>query len=221
MLQLYPANETEFAMVRFPTDGCLQAALQDPDVQLMLRLREGDRAAFDALYDRYASRVRAVITHLMGNNRQTEDLTQDVFLRLYRARKTYVVGAKFSTWLFTIVNNVVLNARRSLARRREVSGNVDTGQGETLLESGDFGMELVTPDMLATRSELQSLVQAGVGQLADRQRRAVALCDFEGLCYADVAEALGTSPDAAKSLIHRGRTALRRILEPQVETGSL
>ena len=208
-------------MVRFPLDGVIQAALQDPDVQLMLRVREGDQQAFDQLYERYAQRVQALITHLLGSSRQTDDLTQDVFLRLYRARKTYVVGAKFSTWLFTIVNNVVSNARRSLARRREISGTFDLLPGEESWDPTYFGVVTETPEALASERETQMLVQAGMEQLVERQRRAITLCDFEDLSYAAVAEALGTSSDAAKSLIHRSRNSLRKILEPHVEEGSL
>ena len=92
-------------------------ATLDPDVRLMLRVRDDDAAAFEELMLRYQNRLVTVLEHLMGERTQAEDLAQDVFLRVYRSRKTYVAGSKFSTWLFTIANNVASNALRSLARR--------------------------------------------------------------------------------------------------------
>lgn len=207
-------------MVRFTKSSAVKAALTDPDVQLMLRVRAGDDAAFEALFRRYNERVQAVITYLMGNRQSTEDLAQEVFLRVYRARQNYVVGAKFSTWLFTIVNNVVSNARRSLARRREVNivfDDSDGGHVENLWRDSSVD----SPVQVAEHKELRYLVQTGVSQLGERQQAAVSLCDFVGMTYAGVAEELGTTPDAAKSLIHRGRMSLRKMLEPRVRCGDV
>jgi len=207
-------------MVRFTNSSAVNVALNDPDVQLMLRCRAGDDAAFDELYRRYDERVQGVITYLMGNRQCTEDLAQDVFLRVYRARHNYVVGAKFSTWLFTIVNNVVLNARRSLGRRREVNLAFDDDENSHT-ESLWHDSRVASPSQVAEHRELQDLVQDGVRRLGDRQRAAVSLCDLVGLTYADVASELGTTPDAAKSLIHRGRMSLRKALEPHVRCGDV
>ncbi len=207
-------------MVRFSDSSAVQAALRDPDVQLMLQLRGGNQAAFDRLYAKYLPRVLALITHLMGHSRHTEDLAQEVFLRMYRARRSYEAGAKFSTWLFTIVNNVVSNARRSLLRRREINLSVEATGGnplETLGRDTRYG----TPERAAERKELRELVRGGVNQLSDRQRAAVSLCDFQGLTYTGVADAMGTSPDAAKSLIHRARGSLRKMLQPHARGGEL
>src|SRR5205085_5059291 len=94
--------------------------LHDPDVRLMLEVRDDKAAAFEELMLRYQNRLVTVLEHLVGRRDLAEDLAQDVFLRVYRARKRYVAGSKFSTWLFTIANNVAFNALRTLARRREV-----------------------------------------------------------------------------------------------------
>ncbi len=87
--------------------------LRDPDVRLMLEVRNDSAAAFEELMLRYQNRVVTVLEHLVGSRDTAEDLAQDVFLRVYRSRKRYVPGSKFSTWLFTIANNVASNARRS------------------------------------------------------------------------------------------------------------
>ena len=92
--------------------------LHDPDVRLMLEVRDDNAAAFEELMLRYQDRLVTVLDHLVGQRDLAEDLAQDVFLRIYRSRKSYVPGAKFTTWLFTIANNVASNARRSQSRRQ-------------------------------------------------------------------------------------------------------
>src|SRR5438552_17544270 len=87
----------------------------------MLEVRNDSASAFSELMLRYQSRVLTILENLVGNRDLAEDLTQDVFLRVFRARKTYEPGAKFSTWLFTIANNVASNSVRNRSRRKEVA----------------------------------------------------------------------------------------------------
>jgi len=94
---------------------------QDPDVRLMLQVRDDNAGAFEELMQRYQNRLISLMTHLVGKRDMADDLAQDVFLRIYRARKRYVPGSKFSTWMYTIANNVASNALRGLARRKEVN----------------------------------------------------------------------------------------------------
>ncbi len=110
------------------SDSALQKAqkyeLLDPDVRLMLKVRDGNAAAFQAIVDKYQNRLIGVLDHLVPGKGQ--DLAQDVFLRVYRARETYVPGAKFSTWLFTITHNVASNAIRKLATKKRSQYSVVT-----------------------------------------------------------------------------------------------
>ena len=101
--------------------------LHDPDVRLMMLVRAGDAAAFTELVERYRNRLLTVLEPLVGNHEQAEDLAQEGFLRVFKASHRYEPGAKFSTWLFTIANNVASNALRSRSRRREVG--VPEGNG--------------------------------------------------------------------------------------------
>src|SRR5688572_33080835 len=103
-------------------------ALRDPDIRLMLRVRDDDSAAFAELVGNYQHRLVGIMHHLVGNAEEAEDLAQEVFLRVYRNRKKYRPRAKFSTWLFTIANNLALNALRSRSRRPAIPLNVrDSG----------------------------------------------------------------------------------------------
>ena len=108
----------------------------DPDVRLMLRVRDDDADAFRRLVERYQDRLTSVLTYQVGDADRAEDLAQEVFLRVYRSRKRYEPGAKFSTWLFTIANNVGLNALRTLSRRKEVRVPIQTPD-----QTGEFTLQ--------------------------------------------------------------------------------
>src|SRR6266446_3423376 len=98
-----------------------QLALRDPDTRLMIAVRDDQPGAFEELVERYQHRLIAVLHHLVGNAEEAEDLAQEVFLRVYRARKKYRARCKFSTWLFTIANNLALNALRTRQRKPVVA----------------------------------------------------------------------------------------------------
>lgn len=204
-------------MVRFSDSS----AASDPEANLMVQVRAGSEEAFNELVRRYEDRVRGIITHLMGGTAYSEDLTQDVFLRVYRARHSYVVEAKFSTWLFTIVNNVISNARRGLARRREVSFDHNFTKSHRFTQSFSVSVQDAAPSRHAESTEVTSLVRGCINRLVPRQRTAIELCDIQGLSYSRVAKAIGTSPDAAKSLIHRGRLNLKQMLATHVQRGNV
>src|SRR4051794_38429586 len=100
-----------------PGNTTQQMMLRDPDVALMVRVRDADDStAFAGLVENYQSRLVGVLQHILGRHEEAEDLAQEVFLRVYRSRKKYRPKAKFATWLFTIANNLALNALRG--RRR-------------------------------------------------------------------------------------------------------
>src|SRR5262249_46357256 len=146
---------------------------------------------------------------------------QDVFLRVYRARKTYVPGSKFSTWLFTIANNVASNALRSSSRRREVHvapPRPDESQGVRLDEMAKAASGLM-PARQLDKAEMRDIVRLAIESLNDRQRMAVLLSKFEDMSYADIADAMGLTPKAIKSLVSRARENLREVLTPYLERG--
>jgi RNA polymerase sigma-70 factor (ECF subfamily) len=177
----------------------------------MLRAKEGDDDAFAQLVTAYQDRLINIFYHLVQNQDAAEDLTQDVFLRIYRARRGYVPTARFSTWLFRIANNLVSNSRRDKGRRKEITL---TGS-----ESGPLGPR--PQEQLATEKSafLPAVVQRALETLNDRQRIAVLLHKFEDMSYEDIAEAMEMSPAAVKSLLSRARENLRVALEPYMQIG--
>jgi RNA polymerase sigma-70 factor (ECF subfamily) len=203
--------------------SALNYELHDPDVRLMLEVRDDKAAAFEELMLRYQNRLVTVLEHLVGRRDVAEDLAQEVFLRVYRARKTYVPGSKFSTWLFTIANNVASNSLRSQSRRREVNWKARPGEstGANTLDQMAQAASSLMPTRQADKSEMCAVVREAIGTLNERQRLAVLLSKFENMSYEDIAETMQMSPQAIKSLLSRARGNLRAVLEPYLERGEL
>jgi RNA polymerase sigma-70 factor (ECF subfamily) len=195
--------------------------LADPDVRLMLEVRDGNAAAFEELMLRYQDRLVTVLEHLVGRRGQAEDLAQEVFLRVYRARERYQPGSKFSTWLFTIANNVASNALRSRSRQREVQvAPTERACDDPLtIEQLAQAASSLMPTRLLDKAELRDVVKAALDTLNERQRLAVLLNKFEEMSYADIAVAMEMTPQAIKSLLSRAREKLRDALQPYLETG--
>jgi len=195
---------------------------EDPDVRLMLQVQNDDAGAFEELMVRYQNRLVSLMTHLVGRRDMAEDLAQDIFLRVYRARKQYVPGAKFSTWLYKIAHNVASNAQRGLARRREVNlaasdSNQSTGFS---LDQAALAASGLMPTRQLDKAELNQVVRLAVAALNERQRMAVLLNKFEHLGYEEIAEVMHLSPSAVKSLLSRARCNLREVLQPYLEQGT-
>ncbi len=201
----------------------LKYELLDPDVRLMLQVREGNAAAFEKLVAKHQSRLIMVLQHLVSDRTQAEDLAQDVFLRIYRARENYTPTAKFSTWLYTITHNVASNALRKSSRRKEVnlvsspSGSMPVRPLDTMAQEKSGLM----PTRLADRRELSDVLHEAIQSLSARQRMAMMLSRFEEMSYLEIAETMELSTQAVKSLLSRARSNLKTILEPYIETGRL
>jgi RNA polymerase sigma-70 factor, ECF subfamily len=195
--------------------------LHDPDVRLMLEVRDDKASAFEELMLRYQNRLVTVMEHLVGRRDLAEDLAQDVFLRIYRARKRYVPGAKFSTWLFTIANNVASNALRSQSRRKEVNWKSRPGEstGANTLDQMAQAASSFMPARQMDKAEMRDVVREAIGTLNERQRLAVLLSKFENMSYEDIAETMQMTPQAIKSLLSRARGNLRLVLEPYLDRG--
>jgi RNA polymerase sigma-70 factor (ECF subfamily) len=198
-------------------ESSAQMALRDPDIRLMLRVREDDPAAFAELVELYQQRLIMVMHHLVQSAEEAEDLAQEAFLRVYRHRKKYHPRAKFSTWLFTIANNLALNTLRARKRKPAVPLN--------LRDSGPLGprpAEQLVHDRAAQptahmqQQELAVIVQQALASLNERQRAAVVLNKFEDMNYAEIAQVLGLTVKAVKSLLSRARDNLRLALQDYI-----
>jgi RNA polymerase sigma-70 factor (ECF subfamily) len=214
------APEHEGERLAVSESSAQRFTLQDPDVRLMLEVRDDSAAAFDELMLRYQNRLVTVLEHLVGRRDQAEDLAQEVFLRVYRARKRYVAGAKFSTWLYTIANHVAANSLRSRSRRPEVNlSSRPSESGANSLDKMAVAASGAMPARQLDKAELRDIVREALSGLSERQRMAVLLNKFEEMSYADIAATMEMSPQAVKSLLSRARVNLKEKLEPYLENG--
>ena len=191
----------------------------DPDAALMLRVKQGDVGAFEELVEKFKQPVMNLIYRTLPDAAEAEDLAQNVFLQAYKAADRYRVTAKFSTWLFTIARNLCLNEIRRRSRHPadslEASFLEDDDQPPRQYEDN----KLTSPPDALLRSELVAKVDQALSELPENQRTAIALCREEELSYEEIAEVLGCSLSATKSLIHRGRETLKEKLKPYLRTG--
>jgi RNA polymerase sigma-70 factor (ECF subfamily) len=188
----------------------------------MLQVRDGDGHAFEELMLRYQNRLLSLLAHMVGQRDLAEDLAQEVFLRVYRARNSYVPGAKFSTWLFTIAGNVASNALRTKARRREVHlAPLASESAPQSLEAIALAASAMMPTRQLDKAEMCAAVQQAIGSLNDRQRMAVLLAKFEHFSYAEIADVMDMSPQAIKSLLSRARCNLKESLQPYLDRGAM
>lgn len=186
---------------------------EDPDVGLMLQVREDDATAFAELVERYWRQIFAHVYRQLGDRSEAEDLAQEVFLRLFRYRKRYQPRARFTTWLFHIAQNVVRNALRSRRRRPTVHLPSLAGQdGEDQATLHFLRPAADSPSRPLERAEIADVVRRAVATLAGRQRAALELHQFADLSYAEIAAEMDMTPKAAKSLLYRARTQLRDTL---------
>lgn len=190
----------------------------DPDVRLMLQVKADEPGAFEELIERYQNRVLGILLHVLGHLQEAEDLSQEVFMRVYRARRGYKPTAKFSTWLFTITHHLAVNALQSRHRRKTFSltgrdsGPLGARPEEQLVSDRNHA----APEQFE-KSEVAQIVRDAVNKLNDRQRVAVVLNKFEDLSYAEIAQIMGLTEKAVKSLLSRARTNLRELLEPYLD----
>ena len=197
-----------------------QLEARDPDVRLMLQVKDDVEGAFEVLVERYQQRLVAILCNLIGRVDEAEDLTQEVFLRIFRARKGYRPRAKFSTWLFTIANNLALNHLRGKGRNPTTALGGDASGSQTLRTPGDqFPGREGTPSGPLNQVELSVVVREALEELGEDQKLAVLLNKFEEMSYQDIAAVMGKSEAAIKSLLARARTNLRVRLEPYLRTG--
>jgi RNA polymerase sigma-70 factor (ECF subfamily) len=185
----------------------------------MLRFQKGDMEAFQQLFNKYSSSVVNFAFRFVGSRERAEELAQEVFLQVYRWQERYEPRAKFSTWLFKIANNHCLNEVRkgeykvsheSLDSQRNSEGEErERDLPDTNPRKGD--------DILAAKQTADK-IQTILSRLPESQRSALMLSRLEGLSYQEVAEVLGTTEKAVKSLVFRATQSLREGLQEFLES---
>jgi RNA polymerase sigma-70 factor, ECF subfamily len=192
----------------------------DPDAALMLRVKRGDREAFAQLVEKYKQPVMNLTARMLRDATEAEDLAQAVFLQVYKSAKSYERKAKFTTWLFTIARNLCLNEIRRRSRHPAESLDQPHPNQEDQPLHQDEDKRTDSPPKTLLQGELVRKVDEALADLPENQRTALLLCRQDELSYEEIAEVLGCSLAATKSLIHRGRETLKQRLKPYLHTGA-
>jgi RNA polymerase sigma-70 factor, ECF subfamily len=189
------------------------------DVQLMLDVKAGDETSFALLLQRYRRPLVNFLYRMVRNREQAEDLAQEVFLRVYRAREEYVPSAKFTTWLFRIATNLALNSVRDTRYQRlEVSLDapvtVDAEDGEEKVI--DVAEKHPNIEQHLVEEARVQMIKHAIDKLPEKQRAAVLLHKYQELDYGEISKILQCSESALKSLLFRAYESLRVELAPLV-----
>jgi RNA polymerase sigma-70 factor, ECF subfamily len=189
-------------------------AMTRSDVQLMLDVKAGDDASFNLLLQKYRTPLINFLFRMVRDSATAEDLAQEAFLRVYRARKQYSPSAKFTTWLFRIATNLALNSvRDNRHRQMDVSIDAPVEEDETPLQLP--AREMRIDEHMIERDRAEFIRQA-ISSLPEKQRVAVLLHKYEEMDYAEIAKILECSESALKSLLFRAYETLRVQLAPLV-----
>jgi RNA polymerase sigma-70 factor, ECF subfamily len=174
----------------------------EPEIEWMARIREGDMEALRLLVETHQARIIGTISKMLGSDAESEDLAQQVFIRIWKSAPRYQPTAKFTTWLFRITRNLVFN---ELRRKRHFAD-----QAEEIPEPAERAEK--EPDQVLLGEELQLAIQDAINRLPESQRMAIILRRYEEMPYEEIAKVMGTTIPAVKSILFRARAELRERL---------
>ena len=185
------------------------------DEELMLRCKEGELEALQALVRRYRAKITRYAHYLLGNEDDAKDVAQETFLRILKAAKTYTPTAKFATYLYKIASNLCCDELRKRSRRSLISldTTIETGDDEDAENIRVYETiadpKAVPPDIVARRKEVEAVLKGAINTLSDAHRRIVEQRTFDDLPYAKIIEESAISEGTAKSRMHYATRRLR------------
>jgi RNA polymerase sigma-70 factor (ECF subfamily) len=201
-----------------PAEPAPVLSLSDED--LMARAATDDTKAFTELVRRYQTRVIHLVSRLLNDRVVSEDLAQEVFVRVHLHRRNYRTGSKFSTWLFTIAANLAKNEIRRRKRRKNWT-SLDEMQEQLQDASMQFADPKANKEVDLEREQLSGVVGAAIATLPERYRTALVLRDIDGLAYEEISQILKIPGGTVRSRINRARLMLKRKLEPTLRREAL
>jgi RNA polymerase sigma-70 factor, ECF subfamily len=192
--------------------------LIDPDSELMVAYQQGDIRAFDQLLDKYHRPIVNFIYKFVNNTAEAEDLAQEVFMRIHRARANYEPKARFASWIYRIAANVSLKEigrnRRMRFWDRNHNSRQDSGE-----ERESFPDPLPDAEKRLISEELAGVIRHAIQALPPKEKMALVLRRYEDLSYKEIAEVMDCTEAAVKTYIHRGKLHVRDQILPYLEKG--
>jgi RNA polymerase sigma-70 factor (ECF subfamily) len=189
----------------------------DTDQQLVQRAQRGDLRAFDLLVLKYQGRIAALVSRYVSDAGEVEDVTQETFIKAYRALGKFRGDSAFYTWLYRIAANAAKNHLVAKGRRPGADATIEDAEG---FEEGGMLSESASPEALAMGSELGEVVESALNALPDELKAALMLREFDGLSYDDIADVLGCPVGTVRSRIFRAREAIDQRVKEQISGGS-
>ena len=189
----------------------------DTDQQLVQRAQRGDLRAFDLLVLKYQGRIAALISRYVSDAGEVEDVTQEAFIKAYRALGKFRGDSAFYTWLYRIAANAAKNHLVAKGRRPGADATIEDAEG---FDEGGLLSESASPEALAMGGELAEVVESALNALPNELKAALMLREFDGLSYDDIADVLGCPVGTVRSRIFRAREAIDQRVKEQISGGS-
>ena len=189
---------------------------RDIDQQLVERAQRGDKRAFELLVEKYQRKLARLVSRLVRDPGEVEDVTQEAFIKAYRALPSFRGDSAFYTWLYRIGINTAKNYLAALGRRAPTSTEVEAEEAEGF-ESGELLRDINTPESLLLTKEIGNTVNAAIESLPEELRSAIQLRELEGMSYEDISKLMDCPIGTVRSRIFRAREAIAERLKPLLD----
>ena len=188
------------------------------DRELVARVQRGDKQAFNLLVEKYQRKLARLLSRFIRDPAEVEDVTQEAFIKAYRALPAFRGDSAFYTWLYRIGINTAKNYLMALGRRAPTSTEIEAEEAEGY-EEGEQLRDINTPESVLLTSEIAKTVNATIEQLPEELRTAIQLRELEGMSYEDIARQMNCPIGTVRSRIFRAREAIAEQLRPLLDTG--
>ncbi|HEV8108237.1 MAG TPA: RNA polymerase sigma factor RpoE [Burkholderiales bacterium] len=187
------------------------------DRQLVERAQRGDKRAFELLVEKYQRKLARLLSRFIRDSAEVEDVTQEAFIKAYRALPAFRGDSAFYTWLYRIGINTAKNYLMAMGRRAPTSTEVEAEEAEGF-EEGEQLRDINTPESLLLSNEIAETVNSTIEQLPEELRTAIQLREIEGMSYEDIAQVMNCPIGTVRSRIFRAREAIAERLRPLLGT---
>ena len=187
------------------------------DQQLVERAQRGDKRAFEMLVEKYQRKLARLLSRLIRDPGEVEDVTQEAFIKAYRALPSFHGDSAFYTWLYRIGINTAKNYLMAMGRRAPTSTEVEADEAEGF-EEGEQLRDINTPESVLLSNEIAETVNSTIEGLPEELRTAIQLREIEGMSYEDIAQVMNCPIGTVRSRIFRAREAIAAQLRPLLDT---
>ncbi|HEX7251066.1 MAG TPA: RNA polymerase sigma factor RpoE [Burkholderiales bacterium] len=188
------------------------------DRQLVVRAQSGDKQAFELLVEKYQRKLARLLSRFIRDPAEVEDVTQEAFIKAYRALPAFRGDSAFYTWLYRIGINTAKNYLMAMGRRAPTSTEIEAEEAEGF-EEGEQLRDINTPESVLLSSEIAKTVNSTIEQLPEELRTAIQMREIDGMSYEDIAKAMDCPIGTVRSRIFRAREAIAEQLRPLLDTG--